>query len=196
MAHPNVADGIDDQEAKIVTLTFGVNLVWPQLMEPLLSGTNVHVEERTIQLPLAGETLLAVIRIQDQSQQADGLLGDRSPQVGVVRLGNPSPRTTSPCFSLNSIPTRNLTGFSQAPILRCRFRYGDTYWEDKESGEAWAAALAHEIAHYYFGAWASMKTWIAEGAAQTLGNSLAENHRVGKTGQADIKSVPIGENHR
>lgn len=179
MAHPNVADGIGDEEAKIVTLAYGVNLVWPQLMEPLLSGTNVYVEERTIQLPLAGETLLAVIRIQDQSNKLMDYW-----ETGVRRLesfvGEPFPTNYVALFLPQFHPDEKPHGVFQGTNTAMSFRYGDRYWQDEESGEAWAAALAHEIAHYYFGAWTHMKTWIAEGAAQTLGNSLAENHRVGK----------------
>ena len=179
MAHPNVADGIDDEEAKIVTLIYGANLIWPELVGPLLSGTNVHVEERIIQLPLAGETLLAVIRIQDQTNKLMDYW-----ETAVRRLetfvGEPFPTNYVALFLPQFHPDEKPAGVFPGTHTAMSFRYGERYWQDEESGESWAGALAHEITHYYFGAWAHMKDWIAEGAAQTLGNSLAENRRVGK----------------
>ena len=66
MAHPKVVDGISDEEAKVVALLGGTYPYRPQSVDFLLGGTGVYLEERVIELPLTGETLLAIIRIRDQ----------------------------------------------------------------------------------------------------------------------------------
>lgn len=60
MSHPTISDGMSHQEAKIITvLTPGSN---PDLVDKLLDPAQVTLEERTINLPLAGETELSIIR--------------------------------------------------------------------------------------------------------------------------------------
>ena len=60
MSHPTISDGMSHQEAKIITvLTPGSD---PDLVDKLLDPAQVTLEERTIHLPLAGETELSMIR--------------------------------------------------------------------------------------------------------------------------------------
>ena len=187
MAHPTISDGIDDEEAKIVTLMYGTNKYRQELVEPLLSGTDVYLEERSIQLPLAGETLLAIIRVQEghPNRLMDYLeIGTRNMEMFV---GEPFPTNYMalllPRFHLDEEPE----GVWRGTHTTQSFRYGDQYWQNPDSGEIWAGQLAHEIAHYYFGSWfgvggpsGHMRTWMAEGSAMFLGNSLSEKVRVGR----------------
>ena len=186
MAHPTIADGIDDEEAKIVTLLYGTNKYRRELVEPLLSGTDVYLEERAIQLPLAGETLLVIIRVQDQPNRLIDYLeiGTRNMEMFV---GEPLPTNYMavllPRFHPDEIPE----GVWRGTHMTLSIRYDDPYWHNPDSGEIWAAQFAHEIAHYYFGSWfgvggpsGRMRTWMAEGSAQFLGNSLSEKVRAGR----------------
>ncbi len=66
MSHPTLSDGIADDEAKIVALIRGTNTYRPESVDVLLGGAGVFLEEREIQLPLAGDVVLAVIRLRDQ----------------------------------------------------------------------------------------------------------------------------------
>ncbi len=193
MAHPTIADGIDDEEAKIVTLLYGANLNWPELVEPLLSGTGVYLEERTIQLPLAGETLLAIIRVQDQSNRLMDYL-----EIGVRNMemfvGEPFPTNYMALFLPRRHPDEKPHGVFPGTHTAQSFGYDEPYWQNPDSGEIWADQLAHEIAHYYFGSWfgvggrtSRMRFWMAEGSAQFLGNSLSEKVRVGRSVAATLK---------
>lgn len=187
MAHPTIADGIDDEESKIVTLLYGTNKYRPELVEPLLSGTDVYLEERTIQLPLAGETLLAIIRVQDQPNRLMDYLeiGTRNMEMFV---GAPLPTNYMAVFLPRFRPDEEPEGVWGGTHQTLSFQYDDPYWQNPENGEVWAGQFAHEIAHCYFGSWfgvggrtAHMRTWMAEGAAQFLGNSLSEKVRVGRS---------------
>ena len=181
MAHPTIADGIDDEEAKIVTLMYGTNRYRQELVEPLLSGTDVYLEERAIQLPLAGETLLAIIRVQDQR---DGLMDSLEIAVRNMEMfvGDPFPTNYAALLLPRFHPVEEPEGVWAGTHQVISFRY-DTPW----SAEVTKVSLAHELAHYYFGSWfgiggrtARMRDWMAEGAAQFLGNSLSEKVRVGR----------------
>ena len=66
MSDPTISDGITDEEAKIVVLLGGTYTYRPESVDFLLRGTGVYLEERVIELPHSGETLLAIIRIRDQ----------------------------------------------------------------------------------------------------------------------------------
>ena len=71
LAHPNLDDGITDQEAKVIAVLSSAYKYTPDSLPVVLDGLDgsggVYVEERVIQLPLAGKTLLAIIRLQDQA---------------------------------------------------------------------------------------------------------------------------------
>ena len=188
MAHPSIADGIDDEEAKLVTLLYGVNLTWPELVEPILSGTGVYLEERTIQLPLAGETLLAVIRVQDQPNRLMDYweIGVRNMEMFV---GEPFPTNYMALFLPRHHPDEKPHGVFPGTHTAQSFGYDEPGWQDPDSGEVWAGQLAHEIAHHYFGGWfwygagersGRMRNWMAEGSAQFMGNSLSEKVRAGR----------------
>ena len=66
MSHPVLSDGITDEEAKAVALLWGTNTYKPEYVDDLLTQSGIFVEEKTIQLPLSGEVLLAVFRHRDQ----------------------------------------------------------------------------------------------------------------------------------
>ena len=62
MIHPTIADGITDEEAKVVAVLHGVQQYNPPLVDVLLDPERVMLEERTITLPLVGEVELTMIR--------------------------------------------------------------------------------------------------------------------------------------
>ena len=71
MSHPKVQDGITDQEAKVLSVIRSAAYFSPEMIPDLLDGLDgtggVYLEERTIQLPLTGETLLTIVRTQDRT---------------------------------------------------------------------------------------------------------------------------------
>lgn len=179
MAHPTIADGIDDEEAKIVTLLYGTNKNRQELVEPLLSGTDVYLEERTIQLPLAGETLLSIIRIRNQSNR---LMEQWETAVRNLEMfvGEPFPTNYVALLLAQQHPDDESEGVFIGTHTVVGLLYDETYQWSGGVEEYHAEVFAHELAHYYFGAWGRMRDWMAEGAAQILGNSLSENVRTGK----------------
>ena len=74
MDHPRVADGITDEETKVVATLFGVSKYNPDLVDTLLDPDKVDLEDRTINLPLAGETQVTIIRTRPGAERTMDLL--------------------------------------------------------------------------------------------------------------------------
>ena len=73
MSHPRIKDGITDEETKIVAVLGQATYKYsPGSAQVLLAETGVYIEERLIELPHTGETLLAVIRVEDKGYAKDG----------------------------------------------------------------------------------------------------------------------------
>ncbi len=112
MNHPRLKDGITDDEAKIVALLGGTYSYRPESVDVLLRGTGVRLEERVINLPLSGETLLAVIRIRDQVTPNMDYL-EHSVRTIEEFMGEPFPTNYVPCIL--TMPTSAPAG-APAPI--------------------------------------------------------------------------------
>lgn len=66
LAHPMVRDGITDDEAVLVAFLGVIDTDhWPELLGVVLDLGVGAVEKRTIQLPLAGQTTLSVLNVND-----------------------------------------------------------------------------------------------------------------------------------
>ena len=97
MAHRKIADGIDDDEAKIFAVVYGTNKYRPESVDFLLRGAGVYLEERVIELPQSGEVLLAIIRIRDKTTPNMDYL-EHSVRTIEAFMGNPSfPITSHSC---------------------------------------------------------------------------------------------------
>ena len=66
MSHPTLSDGVTDEETRIVGLLGATHEKRPESVAVLLEGTDVHIEERVVELPRSGEVLLAIIRLRNQ----------------------------------------------------------------------------------------------------------------------------------
>ena len=158
MAHPTLSVGITDYWAKVLTtLSSVVETGDPDLLEHLLSPSNVSVEERQIHLPFTGATSLALIRV-DVEGSAESV--DRLVEV-LVELD---------AVMATSLPT------SYIGVL-----VADGGWFGHNAGSHVAIApeydenpglnfglrhlFMHEIGHYF---WRGNKPWINEGIANTL----------------------------
>ena len=91
-------DGITDEEAKIVALLWGTHKFSSTVVSVLLDGTRLHLEERTIQLPLAGEVLITIIRFRDQRTASMDLLEHSIRRVNIL-WKNAFPPIGSVCCS-------------------------------------------------------------------------------------------------
>ena len=178
MAHPALEE-ITDDEAKIVLLLAGTNQHQPDsvlpLLDTLVSGEGVHVEERAINLTYSGEVTLAIIRHVDQA----------TPSVSMDRFAQAL--ATIEEFMSWPLHTNHVTwyfghtggGIHYGTHIASNPGYDDIGYERAPEH------IAHESGHLY---WTSrtthwidkgMPSWMKEGAADFL-TIISENARVGR----------------
>ena len=170
MSHLKVQDGITDQEAKVIAVLLTPARHEPEMIPHLLAGMDgtggVYLEERTIQLPLTGETLLTIVRTQDQTTASMGYLEH------AVRFNEK--------FMDAPLPT-NYVALYFGP--NTRQTYAAHNWNthmamgsDRDGPERKANVFAHEVGHYYFKD--TSARWIHEGAAEII-TFVSEYERAG-----------------
>ena len=171
MSHPVLSDGITDEEAKAVALLWGTNTYKPEYVDDLLTQSGIFVEEKTIQLPLSGEVLLAVFRHRDQVTPSIDYL-EHSVTFMEEIMANPLPVNYVALFFTDAIP-EDVGGKSFGTHIGAQPHYdlvGATRWKRTPF------VIAHEVAHYY---WRGNKwDWTDEGLAVFLA-TLSENRRTG-----------------
>ena len=171
MSHPTLRDGITDEEAKIVALLWGTNTYKPEYVDDLLTQSGIFVEEKTIQLPLSGEVLLAVFRHRDQVTPSIDYL-EHSVTFMEEIMANPLPVNYVALFFTDAIP-EDVGGKFFRTHIGAKPHYdlvGTTRWKRTPF------VIAHEVAHYY---WRGNKwDWTDEGLAVFLA-TLSENRRTG-----------------
>ena len=188
MSHPKVQDGITDQEAKVIAVLRTPAHFEPEVIPHLLDGLDgtggVYLEERTIQLPLNGETLLTIVRTQDRSNASMDYLEH------AVRFNEK--------FMAAPLHT-NYVALYFGPNARQTYRahYSGTHIamaSDRDGPERKANVFAHEIGHYYFND--SSTRWINEGAPEII-TFVSEYERAGYPLEThlnppcdDIKTLP------
>ena len=171
MSHPVLSDGITDEEAKAVALLWGTNTYKPEYVDDLLTQSGIFVEEKTIQLPLSGEVLLAVFRHRDQVTPSIDYL-EHSVTFMEEIMANPLPVNYVALFFTDAIP-EDVGGKFFGTHIGAQPDYdlvGATRWNYTPF------VIAHEVAHYY---WRGNKwDWTDEGLAVFLA-TLSENRRTG-----------------
>ena len=158
MAHPTLQDGITDYWAKIVTTLYTVAKFDAPAIDQLLDPDQVSIEERTIELPLGGETLLVVIRTSPGSELSMGVLEQAVRYTEqVVNTAFPS-RYVALLFgeSLSSEAAGNYNG-THITVLSEYDIYDNT-----QETEYVAGTITHETAHYF---WHGYHAWLNEGLA-------------------------------
>ena len=174
MTHPKISDGIDDEEARIITVLGETNEHMPQLVPVLLDGTHVFTEERTVDLPHSGEVLLAVIRFNNHT----------GPNLDYLEHAIRHHEG----FMGAALPT-NYIAWYFADYVSAGWHAGTHIASspgrdpDPAVSEYWRAPrhAAHESGHYYWTSRGSrgIQDWIVEGAADML-VILSEHARVGR----------------
>ncbi len=182
MSHPTILDGITDDEAKIVATLFSVSEYNPGLVDTLLDPDKVDLEERVIELPLAGQVLLAIIRTDPGAERSMDLL-EHAVRHAEEFMAAPFPTgyvgwlvgdAVTPTFAGNNFGT-NITTLP---------KYDRD--DDREVAEAAGALVAHEVAHYY---WNGNSTWADEGIANLMA-SVSENALTGQP--VEVTNSPCG----
>ncbi len=90
LGHPQLRDGITDEQAKIVATPYGVAKNNPDLVDVLLDPGRVALEERIISTPLSGHVLLTIIRTQPGRQRSMDLL-EHAVRTAESLMGVPFP---------------------------------------------------------------------------------------------------------
>ena len=174
LSSPRISDGITDEDTKIVAVIGGYAYGFGSA-QALLAETGVYIEERVIELPHTGETLLAIIRTQDRvSRSMDQL-------EHVVR--------TIEEFMDEPYPTNYLAVlYYDHPAINNAYNQ-DTHLlfhakDDAVDGgpRYHAGVLAHEAAHWYWThIWEEWpyQWWITEGIADFF-KAFSEHERIGR----------------
>ena len=169
MSHPKVQDGITDQEAKVIAVLRTSAHYKPEMIPHLLDGLDgtggVYLEERIIQLPLTGETLLTIVRTQNQTTASMGYLEH------AVRF--------SEKFMASPLPTNYVALYFGAVGTGLAANNWYTHMamaSDRDGPERKANVFAHEVGHYYFRS--PGPRWIHEGAAEIIA-FVSEYERAG-----------------
>ncbi len=193
MSHPSIADGVTEQEAKIIATIH--SLVDPDLLDKLLDPEQVTVEERTITLPLAGETELTIIRIQPGLDDTMDILEHAVRSIEGF-MGLPFPRRQV---------IYTFEGGRKGPVAANHGTHVSFSVEERDRSYL-LEVISHEAAHYY---WRRGPGWITEGAATFLelvveypidGQPCPLTARMGWScadpleGRADERPCPIARN--
>ena len=181
MSHPKVQDGITDQEAKVISVIRSAAHYSPEIIPHLLDGLDgtgsVYLEERIIQLPLTGETLLTIVRTQDRTTASMDYLEH------AVRFAEK--------FMAAPLPTNYVALYFGDATGQT---YGAHNWwthmamaQRIDGSEKDARTFAHEVGHYYFRD--SSTTWINEGTANII-HIVSEYERTGYPLETHLKKRP------
>ena len=182
MSHPTLSNGITDYWAKIVATLYGVSDTNPELIDTLLDPDQVTVEERTIDLPLAGETHLAIIRTGPGAERSMELLEH------AVRHAEGYMATSFPTgyvgWLFGDAVTSSFGGTNFGTHVASLAKYDVD--DGSDEAEFTGAHIAHEVAHYY---WRGNSNWVDEGAAEFI-ESVSENARTGQP--VEVTRSPCG----
>ncbi len=178
MAHPALRE-ITDVEAKVVLLLAGLNQHQPDsvfpLLDMLISGEGIYMEERAINLANSGEVTLAIVRHMDQATPSVSMERFATAMATIDEfMGWPLHTKHVTWYfghtgggihygtHIASNPMRDDVGYVRAPE-HIAHESGDLYWTSRTT---------HWIDK-------GTPTWMKEGAADFLA-IISENARVGR----------------
>ncbi len=186
MAHPALGE-ITDDEAKVVLLLAGTSQHQPwsafQLLDTLVSGEGIYVEERTVNLRYSGQITLAIIRHLDRATPSASMEGfEHAIRTIDDFMGWPvhTNRVTL-YFGQSTSGYHYGTHITSSPAV-----------DDEDYGTGYRT-VAHETGHLFWTSrgthWIDKSTppWMKEGAAEFL-TIIAENVRIGRP--MDAKRSP------
>ncbi|MCY3886382.1 MAG: hypothetical protein OXG19_01555 [Chloroflexi bacterium] len=159
LERPLISDGIADGEATIVSTLRRVKERNPTLLETLLDPQQVRLEERSIELPLAGAVQLTIIRTRPGAERTMDLL-ERA-----VRANEAFTEIPLPLRQVTYLFTDGLTRGFRGTNFGSYIVSVPGIDEPSYSEERAFKHFAHEAAHYY---WTGNQFWLNEGAAQLV----------------------------
>ena len=173
LEHPAIGDGITDQEAKIVVTLREVIELNPELVDILLDPDQTTLEERAIELPLAGEVLLTIIRTRAGAERTMDLL-ENAVRIAEDFMAAPFPRKyVAYLFEEDALPKAKPLGTNSGTHITSQPKVD----QDSYSLVSVRRHMLHEVSHFYWGG--RGKRWIREGAAQFI-ESVGESELAGE----------------
>ena len=173
MSHAPLRDGMSDDVAPIVATLDGVAETNPGLINILLDPSRVLLEQRIITLPLSGDVVLDIIRTAPGAARSMDLL-EHSVRSIEEYMGSPLPTKYVGLLYENAVSGSFAgTNFGTHIAILPKYDIDDDSHEAQSSG----SAIAHEVAHYY---WGGNKDWVDEGAADLVA-SIVDEARTGRT---------------
>ena len=178
LSRPMLKDGITDDEAPIVSMLYDTLDRAPSRVDKLLDPDSTTVERRTVELPLAGEVDLVIVRTRPGVRRSMDLLENAVREVESL-IGEPLPtRYVGLLYDMALFDDKDddssFAGIHAGSYIAIRSEF------DVDDGGSDADfppyLIAHEVAHYY---WAGSAAWINEGMANTMAEAI-ENRRVGR----------------
>ncbi len=160
--HPTISDGITDAEALIVPTLENAAKYNPGLLETLLDPEKVTLEERTIDLPLAGRVQLVIIRTQPGSARTMDLL-ETAVRTVEESVSLPLPRQQVIYFFGDAMSS-GAAGQNGWDLIVSAPKYDS----DKRGLHRIIYLITHELAHYYWRG-SDVKGWIIEGVPSFIG---------------------------
>ena len=167
--HPALMDGIDEQESLLITVWFDAHFNWSGSVDDLFDISKTTLEERTITLPLAGETGLAIIQHSLSTEWATPALEQAVRDIEAF-MGYPFPARRV----VGWLPNAEYIGVAQnsfghyfvAPLY-----YGDGHESEAAAELELRTTMAHEVAHHYWRY--GFTRWCGEGAAEFMASLLS-----------------------
>ena len=171
LSRPMLKDGITDDEAPIVSMLDIVLHYVPDRVDRLLDPDATTVERRTVELPLAGEVDLVIVRTRPGARRSMDLLENAVREVESL-MGEPLPTRYVGLLVENALPAR-FAGLHAGSHIVIRPKFDVDNYGSYPGFPPYL--IAHEVAHYY---WRGSADWINEGMANTMAATI-ENRRVG-----------------
>ena len=154
--HPAIADGITDEETVFVTVASDAYEWNPGLIDTLLDPAEVMSERRTIELPIAGEVELVIVRIQPGSAKSMDLL-EESVRFAESYMGEAFPVNLILLLYADAVKP-GFAGHNSGA--------GMVVHPDFDGDDELGLIVSHEVAHFYWRG--SSQVWLDEGAAEFL----------------------------
>ncbi len=166
-----VAGGIADAHLPIVATLWGVARTNPAAIEVMLNPSLVSYEFRTIELPLAGQTTLVILRTRPGAARSMDLL-EHAVRISEDFMQTPFPTNFVVLLYGDAVHGSFAgTNFGTHIAIRSKYDVDDGSHEEEFA----ASSIAHEVAHYY---WSGNEDWVDEGGADLMA-SVSEAKRAG-----------------
>ena len=167
MSHPEISDGITDDETTYLTLAPGASVMDSELVDALLNQSGFLTEIREIDLPISGRLQLTIIRTRPGAAGSMARL-ERSVRFMESYMGQPFPINIVLVLYTDTLHL-GFGGYNSGASMVLDTSFDVEADRTSNAGRV----LVHELAHYYWHH--SSHLWIDEGAAEVVAYIYGED---------------------